>query len=113
MFYQLKVYQPDLSIRLFLLPRGAKEAVAQWAILRSRKRPERVIRSKQRVEATAMPAAPTENAEGANLFRLPVAEVSKEVRSFERKQSPQCGVATIENAGVIYLLGSTKKPDQL
>ena len=51
--------------------------------------------------------------QGANLFRLPVAEVSKEVRSFERKQSPQCGVATIENAGIIYLLGSTKKPDQL
>ena len=40
--------------------RGAKEAVAQWAILRSRKRPERVNRSKQRVEASAMPAAPTE-----------------------------------------------------
>ena len=27
--------------------RGAKEAVAQWAILRSRKRPERVNRNKQ------------------------------------------------------------------
>ena len=43
---------------------GAKEAVAQWAILRSRKRSERVNRSKQRVEASVIPAAPTEIAEG-------------------------------------------------
>ena len=31
-----------------------------WVILRSRKRPERVNRSKQQVETPAMPAAPTE-----------------------------------------------------
>ena len=39
---------------------GAREAVAQWAILRSRKRPERVNRNEQRVEAKAMPAATIE-----------------------------------------------------
>ena len=45
--------------------RGAKEAVVQWTILRSRKRPEWVNRSKQQVEATAMPAASTEIADRA------------------------------------------------
>ena len=39
---------------------GAKEAVAQWAILQRRKRPERVNRSKQWIEASAMSTAPTE-----------------------------------------------------
>ena len=39
---------------------GAREAVAQWAILRSRKSPERVNRNEQRVEAKAMPAATIE-----------------------------------------------------
>ena len=54
---------PDFDIALNALERGTREASAQWAVLRSRKRPERVNRSKQRAAATAKPAAPTEVAE--------------------------------------------------
>ena len=43
---------------------GAIRVVPQWGIRRRRKRGERVNRSKQRVEASAIPAAPTEIAEG-------------------------------------------------
>ena len=34
----------------------------------------------------------------ANLLRPPVAEISQEVRSIERKLAPQCGATTIEIA---------------
>ena len=43
--------------------RGAREAVVRWTILRSRKRPERVNRNEQRVEAKAMPTAMNEVAD--------------------------------------------------
>ena len=61
--------------------RGAKEAVAQWAILRSRKRPERVNRSKQRVEASAIPAAPTEIAANDLLSRTVASQVPSALKS--------------------------------
>ena len=60
---------------------GAKEAVAQWAILRSRKRPERVNRSKQRVEASAIPAAPTEIAANDLLSRTVASQVPSALKS--------------------------------
>ena len=43
-------------------PEGAREAVAQWAIRRSRKRPERVDRNKRWIAAPARSTAPIEGA---------------------------------------------------
>ena len=60
------------------VPEGAREAVAQWAILRSRKRPERVNRNERRVEAKAMPAATIEVA-----YRFESGQDTRQLYRFE------------------------------
>ena len=78
---------------------GAKEAVAQWAILRSRKRPERVNRSKQRVEASAIPAATTEIAVNDLLSRTVASQVPSALKSltsvFGMEQGSEVSVSPV------------------
>ena len=79
--FKANIVNQQLRKQLPIGIRGAKEAVAQWAILRSRKRPERVNRSKQRVEASAMPAAPTEIAANDLLSRTVASQVPSALKS--------------------------------
>ena len=79
--FKANIVNQQLRKQLPIGIRGAKEAVAQWAILRSRKRPERVNRSKQRVEASAIPAAPTEIAANDLLSRTVASQVPSALKS--------------------------------
>jgi len=60
---------------------GAIRVAAQWAVHRRWKRGERVNRSKQRVEASAIPAAPTEIAANDLLSRTVASQVPSALKS--------------------------------
>ncbi|WP_283399315.1 hypothetical protein, partial [Aristaeella hokkaidonensis] len=62
--------------------------MTQWVICRKQKRPERVNRSKQQVEALAIPAAPTEIAEQSRPLRLRISLTKGEALTTIRKFAP-------------------------
>ena len=71
----------------------------QWGIRRRRKRPERVKRSKQRAEVTAMPAAPTELAEtGGSIPRQGIGGGPPNARPYSRA-GQRSGITNFPRAG--------------